>query len=317
MNLPRPTVRDAVSPLPTPHALELPPAGLGIAACFILAAGGFCVDQVVSSLAWNVGHPVLGFAVGGILGGILPLAIVLRGGGGPGGGGLGRGGLGGGVGGGWVHGERGHWRGGLARGLLGARPSWSELGLAVWIVGSAVPPLYALSGAVARVFPPPDSQLEIYRALVPRGWIDVLGGGVAVLVVAPLAEEILFRGLLLRAFAGLVWLPIAVLSGGLLFGASHGSLWSFLPLAGLGILLGLLVWRTRALAAAWLGHGLFNLVAYAELCVTHDVRGARLEAWASQPWVWIPATAVLGWGLLHLRRGLPEATSLEAPYLVD
>jgi len=254
---------------------------------------------------------------------ISPPRATAPGGGGPGprgGGGAGGGGPpGGGVPGSGVrgHGSGVRWRGGLARRLLGARPSWSDLGLAVWIVGSAVPPLYALSGAVAQVFPPPDSQLEIYRALVPRGWLDVMTGGVAVLVVAPLAEEILFRGLLLRAFAGLVWLPIAVLSGGLLFGASHGSLWSLLPLSGLGILLGLLVWRTRALAAAWLGHGLFNLVAYAELCVTHDVRGARLEAWASQPWVWIPATAVLGWGLLHLRRGLPAQTSLEAPYLVD
>jgi membrane protease YdiL (CAAX protease family) len=279
-------------PLDSPPAArlglpELPLAPLGATTCLLLATAGFGVDQLVASLAWSAHHPVLGLAVGGFIGVIAPVAVILR-----------------------SHGVR-------PLGLLGTRPSMAELGLVVWIVGAALPPLYALSGLVSRYFPPPESQLAVYRALVPEGWTDVLGGGLAVLVVAPLAEEILFRGLLLRGFAALVSIPIALVCGAVLFGASHGSLWLFPPLSLLGWLLGLVVWRTRGLAGAWLGHGLFNLVAYADLCITHDIRGARLEAWASRPWVWIPAAAVLGWGLARLRRGLPATTTLDATYLRD
>ena len=287
MTTPRASEPTAASPEPAPQVPPIPPVPLGAGECFILTAAGFAVYQTVASAAWTLDRPVLGLTLGAIAGGILPLAVLL-----------------------WVR------RLPLRR-MLGERPRWRDLGLAVWIVVSAMPLLYTMAGAVAQVFPPSEAQLALYRALVPGGWLDVGWGGLAVVVVAPLAEEILFRGLLLRGTASLMSVPIAVVCGGVLFGASHGALWLVLPLAGLGVLLGWLVWRTRGLAAAWLGHALFNLVAYADLCITHDVRGARLEAWATRPWVWIPATAVMLWGLARLRRGLPDATDPGSSYLRD
>jgi membrane protease YdiL (CAAX protease family) len=269
------------------RAAELPLVPLGATTCFALALAGFAADQLLAMLAWNRGHPVWGFAIGGMCGVILPMAVVWR------------------------------WRGVRAGGFLGTRPRMADLGLVVWIVGASLPPLYALSALLSRTFPPPETQLEIYRALIPNRAAAVLGGGAAVVVIAPFAEEILFRGLLLRGFAGVVSLPIAVGCSALFFGASHGSLWLFPPLSLLGFLLGLVVWRTGGLAGAWLGHALFNLVAYADLCLTHDVRGARLEALAVRPWVWIPAMVLLGCGLVRLRRGLPAVTPVDVAYLRD
>jgi membrane protease YdiL (CAAX protease family) len=268
-------------------AHELPLSPLGTMTCFVVAAVGFGVDQLLASLAWNRGHPVWGISLGGLLGAILPVTIL-------------------------VHpSSRG------SRGLLGVRLTKRDVGLVVWIVGAALPPLYALSALLSRVFPPPESQLAIYRALIPANWLAFVGGSAVVLGVAPLAEEILFRGLLLRGFAGVVSLPIAVGCSALLFGVSHGSLWLIPPVTLLGCLLGLLTWRTQGLGAAWLGHALFNSVAYVDLCLTHDVRGARLEAWGLRPWAWIPALVLLGWGLVHLRRGLPAETLAEVHYLRD
>jgi len=182
---------------------------------------------------------------------------------------------------------------------------------------ASMPLLYVIASLGARVFPPSESQFDLFRELLPSGLLDVLAGGLAVVVVAPLAEEILFRGLLLRGTASLVSPSIAIGCCGLLFGASHGALWLVVPLAGLGVLLGGLVWRTRGLGAAWLGHALFNLVAYTELCTTRDVRGARLEEWALRPWVWIPATVLLGWGLARRRRARQEAAAPGSPYFRD
>ncbi len=268
-------------------ASGFPPASLGTSTCIALAAAGFVIDLVVAGIAWTLGHAVLGIAIAGLAGGILPVVILLR-----------------------VQGV-------AVRSILGSRPGPGDLWSTVWIVGSALPPVYALAGLVARVFPPPESQLELYRAMIPSGWTDVAGGGIALVVVAPLAEEILFRGLLLRGFAGLMSAPIAIVCGGLLFGASHGSMALLLPLSGLGVLLGAIVWRTRGITATWLGHGLFNLVGYADVCITHDPRGTRFEAWCSAPWVWIPASAVLVWGIVRLRRGLPAEAGPAAPYLRD
>jgi hypothetical protein len=68
--------------------------------------------------------------------------------------------------------------------------------------------------------------------------------------------------------------------------------------------LGVLVWRTGKLTAAWLGHGLFNLIAYVDVCLTHDVRSTRLERWSLQPWVLgvsLASLVIVTWVFLRSR----------------
>jgi membrane protease YdiL (CAAX protease family) len=171
------------------------------------------------------------------------------------------------------------------------------------MVAAAVPVTYALSAVSSRWFPPQPEQFDLYRALIPSDWKAALGGFVAVVVFVPLAEEMLFRRLILDALRQ--WLPgwlAAVFAGGL-FGLAHGAPWMFLPIAVLGTLLGWLVVRTESLTLAWLGHGLFNLVAYVELCSTHDVRAERLERWSASPFVWLPCLVVLGGWIVAEWRG--------------
>jgi membrane protease YdiL (CAAX protease family) len=83
-------------------------------------------------------------------------------------------------------------------------------------------------------------------------------------VVAPVAEEFVFRGYLypaLKARAG-VW--CAGLGSSLLFALAHGSVFAFLPLWILG---GLLVWAYERSGSLWVpvaAHALFNL---ATVCI--------------------------------------------------
>ena len=79
-------------------------------------------------------------------------------------------------------------------------------------------------------------------------------------VLAPLSEELLFRGLIqssLRRFLKSPWAAIVVTS--VLFGVVHLPLWSaLLPLAVFGVLLGYSYERTGKLLPAIVAHAVFN-----------------------------------------------------------
>jgi membrane protease YdiL (CAAX protease family) len=84
----------------------------------------------------------------------------------------------------------------------------------------------------------------------------VLAGG-----IAPLFEEVFFRGLLLswlRKTTGSAW--VAILFTGAAFGIIHAPQWHLVPaLASLGLLLGFLYVRTGSLTLAILLHMIFNI----------------------------------------------------------
>ena len=91
---------------------------------------------------------------------------------------------------------------------------------------------------------------------------------VVALVVAPIVEELFFRGLLLRALEGVVpdWLALGI--QGVLFGLAHisfgfglGNLLVVVPIAFGGVAFGWLAQRYRRLGPGILGHAWFNLVA--------------------------------------------------------
>jgi membrane protease YdiL (CAAX protease family) len=104
----------------------------------------------------------------------------------------------------------------------------------------------AMQPAVTTIQQTSDAGRQIYMA------------GVAISVV-PVAEELLFRGVLYPAIKGLGWPRAALWGTALLFGAVHFTLMSFIPLTVLGLLLTWLYEKTGNLLAPIFTHGLFNL----------------------------------------------------------
>jgi membrane protease YdiL (CAAX protease family) len=115
--------------------------------------------------------------------------------------------------------------------------------------------------AIRPDLPPPTHETLV--ALTRTEWGDWgrLQLFVHAVVVAPLLEELFFRGLLLPALwtAGQhAW--IAVILTGTLFGFMHAAQpQAVLPLATLGILLGAIYVRYRSLLACVVLHVMFNL----------------------------------------------------------
>jgi hypothetical protein len=77
-------------------------------------------------------------------------------------------------------------------------------------------------------------------------------------VAAPVFEEIIFRGFLLPSLTR--YMPVwgAIVASSLLFAIAHLSLSEVLPLATLGMVLGVVYSRSRNLLASMLLHGLWN-----------------------------------------------------------
>lgn len=78
-------------------------------------------------------------------------------------------------------------------------------------------------------------------------------------VLAPINEELLFRGAIFRFCRQRFGRGTALVISASLFGLMHGNWASFLPLAVLGMILALAYERTGDIRVSMLAHGLFNL----------------------------------------------------------
>jgi membrane protease YdiL (CAAX protease family) len=100
------------------------------------------------------------------------------------------------------------------------------------------------------------------------GWAVLAALAVAAVVAAPVVEEVLFRGLLLRSLRSRLPAPAAVAVQALLFGVVHltpgiglGNVSLVLALSAVGAVLGVSALWTRRLAAPIVAHALLNAVA--------------------------------------------------------
>ncbi|MGA7834299.1 MAG: CPBP family intramembrane glutamic endopeptidase [Acidimicrobiales bacterium] len=91
-------------------------------------------------------------------------------------------------------------------------------------------------------------------------------------LLAPFFEEWLFRGVIFRSLAeGLTGLSqraavvIGVIVSAVLFGLAHGEALQFVGLAALGVVLALVVYRTRRLVPSYVTHASFNATAVVAL----------------------------------------------------
>ena len=77
-------------------------------------------------------------------------------------------------------------------------------------------------------------------------------------IAAPVFEEIMFRGFLLPSLTRYLPVSTSIIISGFLFAIAHLSLSEVLPLATLGIILGVVYTRSRNLLAPMLLHSLWN-----------------------------------------------------------
>ncbi len=107
--------------------------------------------------------------------------------------------------------------------------------------------------------PPPDWFWELFNRIFEGdyGWI---GAFMKVSVIAPIVEELIFRGLILQGFRRNYNAFVAVLMSALLFALFHLNPWQFPATFVLGLLLGWIVVRTNSIILSILGHSINNFL---------------------------------------------------------
>jgi uncharacterized protein len=112
---------------------------------------------------------------------------------------------------------------------------------------------------------PPSEQLPSGLENADQNLLVAIATGMLLIVVAPLAEEIFFRGFLYQAFRNSFGvLPGALLSA-VIFGAIHFEFFKLVQLAILGVILALLFEKTRSLWSPIILHAVNNSLAFAYL----------------------------------------------------
>ena len=145
----------------------------------------------------------------------------------------------------------------LTRGYLLSKPWGTLLWVALFSLGTIIPLsfLYEQLGIEMD-----ENTQQIFTSLMkePLGYV-------AIGILAPLAEEVVFRGAILRTLLGFMskknhW--VAIMISAAIFGIVHANLAQFINALLMGLLLGWMYYRTGSLVPGILLHWVNNTMAY-------------------------------------------------------
>jgi membrane protease YdiL (CAAX protease family) len=214
---------------------------------------------------------------------------------------------------------------GLAIGLMLSKKSFAEtfplrpatsnvLFAAVAAFSGAIILLSESDNLMRSVFPPPAWLVEIFEDLT-GGQASPIGSILALVIVAPVMEEFLFRGLILNGFLQRYSTWTAIFVSAFLFGAFHFNPWQFIGAFTLGILFAWMYVKTRSLFLPILGHALNNALPLVISSTDLRIRGFSSELGGAiefQPlWFDLLGVILLLGGLWLLRSRLQGEPTVE------
>lgn len=118
-----------------------------------------------------------------------------------------------------------------------------------------------------------EEQQVVHALKTTTSWVYRACLGVTAIVLAPLAEELLFRGILYPTVKQSGYPRLALWGTSLAFAAVHLNLATFVPLTFLAIVLTLLYEKTNNLLAPILVHSLFNAANFGMLYLQQQLLG--------------------------------------------
>lgn len=177
----------------------------------------------------------------------------------------------------------------VAYGIRRSRAAWRDIlplgpvplsllaPMAVAVLGVGI--LLSEADNLLRTVLPPPAWLERMFAELAGGRRSLWGSIALLVVAAPVTEEALFRGVILRGFLGRYAVRRAVIASALLFAVFHLNPWQFLGAATAGVLFAW--WRaaTGSLVPGLVCHALNNAMPI----VAANVAGLRIRGYAGVP----------------------------------
>ena len=159
----------------------------------------------------------------------------------------------------------------------------------------------SLISAIESVLPVSAWEQQAFAAMVK----PTLPAFMATCLIAPVVEEMLFRGILLQSFLGRYPRGLAIGYSALYFGAAHLNIYQFFLAFLLGLLLGWLYERSRSLIPCVALHSAINSTVF--LWVAPMEAEASLAPSAIPAPVWLAAIFGATIGAIALRRLLASS----------
>jgi glutamate-5-semialdehyde dehydrogenase len=203
------------------------------------------------------------------------------------------------------------------RGLWSWRvaPSWL-LPATLLVVGGGIL-CSALDNVLQSLWPAPEWMVDVFTELQDPD-LNPIFGPLMVIVVAPVTEELFFRGLLLHGLLRACRPRTAILVSTVLFALVHLNPWQFIIAFGFGLILGWVYYRTASLTLCMAGHALNNGISFFADKLPFEITGFNAidssGADGFQPW-WFDliGIAFLIAGAVLFHRRAPPAKRLIEP----
>ncbi len=199
------------------------------------------------------------------------------------------------------------------RGFFRPRSQWVRLLPAfLLIMIGEVLLVSELANWMMKFVPPPQFLRDFARPLGDLA-AHPFSGPFALIVVAAVTEEFVFRGLVLRGLLDRTSPARAITISAGLFAIMHLNPWQMPTALFIGMILGWVYWRTRSLALCVAGHAFHNgvnlLAAGLPFSVggfnrAHDPGTVLFQPW----WLNLLGVALLGGGIFWLKRIAPAAS---------
>lgn len=129
--------------------------------------------------------------------------------------------------------------------------------------------LNEISTQMDKILPPPAWFMELFARLFNSD-LGVWGGILRVVIIAPIVEELIFRGVIMAGFMRNYNAGYAIFFSALLFALFHLNPWQFPATFMLGLVLGWLRYRTGSILACIMGHAIHNGLVF--LTVTYYLK---------------------------------------------
>ncbi len=133
---------------------------------------------------------------------------------------------------------------------------------------------------INNLIPAPGWFWEMFGKVVdPKG--NLGSTFLRVVIIAPIVEEMIFRGIVMHGFMRNYSGTKAIVISALLFALFHLNPWQFPATFVLGLFLGWLMLRTRSLPLCILGHGINNLLALVTITFWSQIQGLPFYSYHS------------------------------------
>lgn len=130
-----------------------------------------------------------------------------------------------------------------------------------------------ISESISSLIPMPDIVAEIFKDAIQMNF----AGFLTVAIAAPILEELLFRGIILRGLLQHYTPSKAIVWSAIIFGIAHLNPWQFIAAFIVGCAIGWLYWKTNSI---WIGifmHFVNNSTSFLIAYFTGDVNTSIID----------------------------------------